>query len=173
VNQVALALALVASSTACSKASPASEEAGALEAQPGGATPVCPALAVTIDGKPFTSFGSKYAFTKQGKRISALIVRWAEGPGVTCDQVVDPAFDVAATETYITAGLGNVGFGQTLQPVELVQIGGDPTKVGDPVGVCIPETIFRPTSGPHAGKMVVVSGALVSPWCGAQPTSRP
>ncbi|MCC6623029.1 MAG: hypothetical protein IT385_17350 [Deltaproteobacteria bacterium] len=167
----ALSLLLAASSSpACSKDSAASDPTATSEAAP---EPACPPLSVRLDGEPFTSFGSRYAFTKQGKRFSAIIVRWAEKPGVTCAEVVEPDFDVSASETYVTAGMGMIGFGSTLETVELRPLTADPTKPGDVAGVCIPETTFVAGSGPHKGKKVTIGGALEAPWCGVQPSSRP
>lgn len=159
---VAFMLCVLGMLTACSEVRSTSR--AELDVQEVG----CPPLSVTVDGKPFNGFASRYAFTKKGRRLSALIIRWSDAPGVSCDKVMEPDFAEGEEETYVSAGFGMVGFRNALVNAELNPIRVEPAKAGDAVSVCIPETKILPESGPYKGKVVVVKGMLESPWCGAK-----
>ncbi|MBT9560630.1 MAG: hypothetical protein IV100_31690 [Myxococcales bacterium] len=163
----AVALACSAS-LACSK-----KEAPAPAAPPAAPT-TCAPLKVLVDGEQLTGLVHGLAITQvQGGERSEQVQVFNHAK-VTCEQVLsksgrsveDGEIDVRANagKTMMSKGIGFDAHSQL--GVEIALMGTAPTKPGDKVTLCAPETTFKPTAGEFKGKSVTVSGTFTGTWCG-------
>lgn len=141
---------------------------------PPAAPTTCAPLKVLVDGEQVTGLVHGLAITQvQGGERSEQVQVFNHAK-VTCEQVLsksgrmveDGEIDVRAN-----AGKGlmskGIGFDAHSQlGVEVALMGAAPSKPGDQVTLCAPETTFKPTVGEFKGKSVTVSGTFMGTWCG-------
>jgi hypothetical protein len=129
---------------------------------------------VLVNGEQLTGLVHGLAITQvQGGERSEQVQVFNHAK-VTCEQVLsksgrsveDGEIDVRAN-----AGKGlmskGIGFDAHSQlGIEVALMGAAPSKPGDKVMLCAPETTFKPTVGEFKDKSVTVSGAFIGTWCG-------
>lgn len=132
----------------------------------------CPPLKVTIDGVEVPGLVHGYAVTEKedGKSSEQVIIYNHDKH--TCEQLASKSgIPIEEGEVDVRANAGDtttVGVGASTQfGVDVKLVSAAPTKPGDVVTLCVPETTVS-GFGELKGKNIVVSGTFTGTYCGVR-----
>lgn len=166
-NKLTITTILALAAAACGK----SDDKGGGGGGGGGS---CGPLKVTIDGAEVTGLGHGLAITQKMQGEASEQVQLFNHDKATCEEVLSKSGrQTPDGEIAVRANAGKstmmkaIGINSSTQMgIEVKLVGKAPSKPGDKVTLCVPETTFKPAGGEHAGKTITMAGTFEGTYCG-------
>jgi hypothetical protein len=155
-------LVLVVLAAACGKATP--NGAPASSAVP----TVCPPAEILLDGKPFAV---GHGLAVHGLKFDNYVVSLFDTDTITCEdmlQLVSAKRSKVAEVRASAGGYTGVLFAGDIDTNVDAVLEKTPAAIGDPVVVCVPETVELPLQAldEYRGKKLTVRGRFEGSYCG-------
>lgn len=134
------------------------------------ATPACPPLSVTVDGRPVALVKGMGASVREGKSEGLLISRFNHSR-MGCPAYLDPIHDRTPDELVISAYVGkltNVRANGTNGVGAKATVITAPKKIGDTVAICVPQAVQHAAEWNGRTVTVRIQGLISGIYCGRQ-----
>jgi hypothetical protein len=167
---VLLALPLAACGKSDPKTDPAPQGQAEAKAKAKDEAAGCPALAITVDGKPLSGSFRGVAVTAENAGYKTQLIHLYDHDKFACEEELKGRHTPVDNEVFVKAFHGaypGVGIGAYTHLEGKLTLDRPPGKVGEPLEICVREPVqFTPNAGSFSGKKVSIVGKFAGKYCG-------